>query len=254
MLDELKEVHQKHGSSEHPFALLETRAVLALYPDCTPVERRAALAPAFAVFNATREARLRVYESVPETLDYIRSRRAAVVAYTEANVYNVVHRLKLLELFARIDKLYAPSGGENLGVILGEPVKRHLPMDKIKLLHSAHRKPSPDALLEICESNGVPRSEALYVGDSLVRDIGMANRAGLRSAWARYGKGSPTLWEKLVRVTHWTDKQVVEEERVRQQFSGARPDFELERLSDISNHVSFGPLTPFDHSLRGTSV
>src|SRR5579875_3155338 len=47
LLDELKEVHQKHGSSEHPFALLETRAVLALYPDCTPVERRAALAPAF---------------------------------------------------------------------------------------------------------------------------------------------------------------------------------------------------------------
>jgi HAD-hyrolase-like len=42
-------------------------------------------------------------------------------------------------------------------------------------------------------------TSALYIGDSLVKDIYMANRAGVHSAWARYGTHyDRALWQQLM--------------------------------------------------------
>ena len=47
LLDELKEVHQKHHDSEHPYALLETESVKNLLHRYSREEAYALLNPAF---------------------------------------------------------------------------------------------------------------------------------------------------------------------------------------------------------------
>ena len=110
LLDELRAVHRHYGSSEHPYALLETQTVKARYGWATPAQQKEILDPAFKAFNAARKAMLRLYPSVSEGLRAIRLSGTRVVAYTESVVYNVVHRLELLQVLDQIDFVYAPSG------------------------------------------------------------------------------------------------------------------------------------------------
>ena len=153
-------------------------------------------------------------------------------------MYTVVHRLELLGVFAEIDLLYAPAGTGEIGTVLGEP--RPFPMHKIRLLPPDHKKPDPAVLLSICREQGIDPARALYVGDSLVRDVSMANRAGLQSAWARYGANyDPHLWKQLVRVTHWTQTDVAEEARLRTEFKDAKPDVELDSFGALWHAFKF---------------
>jgi phosphoglycolate phosphatase len=104
----------------------------------------------------------------------------------------------------------------------------------VKLLPRGHRKPDPAVLEEICKDFAVSVTESLYVGDSMTRDISMAVMAGTHSALAAYGgKCPPELWDKLVRITHWTDQDVKLEERLREEFAGVRPEVELGTFSDL---------------------
>ncbi len=86
LLDDLRAVHQRHGNSEHPFALLETRSVHRALAGVEPRERFEALRPAFREFNAIRERTLRLYDGVFATLAALRERRVPVVTYTGARV------------------------------------------------------------------------------------------------------------------------------------------------------------------------
>lgn len=238
LLDELRAVHQRYGSSEHPYALLETEVVQSRYAWATPAQKKEILLGAFNAFNATRRAELQLYDSVLKTLGGVRRCGTRVVAYTEAAVYTVVHRLELLGVFAEIDLLYAPAGTGEIGTVLGEP--RPFPMHKIRLLPPDHKKPDPAVLLSICREQGIDPARALYVGDSLVRDVSMANRAGLQSAWARYGANyDPHLWKQLVRVTHWTQTDVAEEARLRTEFKDAKPDVELDSFGALWHAFKF---------------
>ena len=149
-------------------------------------------------------------------------------------------RLSKLGLVHLIAKLYAPQNRVGLDLI-DSPVKnQELPADYIRALPLEDRKPNPKVLLDICSEHHVLPENTLYVGDSLVRDVLMAKRAGVHSAWAHYGNAfSPDLWAKLVRVTHWTEEDVRREGRWRAEAAGIRPDVELERFSDILTHFTF---------------
>lgn len=243
LLDELRAVHRHYGSSEHPYALLETQTVKARYGWATPAQRKEILDPAFKAFNAARKAMLRLYPSVSEGLRAIRLSGTRVVAYTESVVYNVVHRLELLQVLDQIDFVYAPSGRGGLGSVLGQPPRRPLPMHKIRLLPPDHRKPNPAVLLSICREQDADPAATLYVGDSLIRDIAMANRAGVRSAWARYGApADQSLWHRLVRVTHWTEADVADEARLRNECRDAKPDVEIDSFADLLRAFDFGTI------------
>ena len=62
----------------------------------------------------------------------------------------------------------------------------------------------------------------------------MANRAGVSSAWAKYGKDfNPSLWSTLVKITHWTNEDVQREENLRKAFSGEKPDYVLTDFSEL---------------------
>lgn len=96
LLNDLKMVHQRHGDSEHPFALLETRTVANALSGMTKKETVNFLDPAFHAFNRVRKENLKLYEGVYETLKYISSLSVPIVAYTDARVINCLFRLERL--------------------------------------------------------------------------------------------------------------------------------------------------------------
>jgi phosphoglycolate phosphatase len=112
----------------------------------------------------------------------------------------------------------------------------------VRLLSAADRKPNPQTLIDICSHYSVDPSSALYVGDSLVRDIYMAKRAGLHSAWAKFGTlYDKALWPQLVRVTHWTEADVQRENGLREEARGTEPETILDSFDDLLKCYTFEP-------------
>jgi len=239
LLDDLRAVHQRYGSSEHPYALLETETVQRSYPTMSFAEKKRRLQKAFEVFNEARQTNLHLYPTVLITLRQVRRTGCPVVAYTEARVESAAAKLDVLKLWPEIDALYAPEGNGNIDSRTG--LSRHdAPLYKISMLPGNHRKPDPDALRSICKDFQIDPSCALYVGDSLQKDIAMANSAGLRSAWAEYGaKVDDSLWRKLVRVTHWTPDHVAQNERLRAECSDARADVQVRSFGELLKYFHF---------------
>ena len=234
LLDDLQAVHRKHGDSEHPFALLETRAVQKKFGLKSQKEVARLLDPAFHAFNRMRKQNLKLYDGVYESLDQLSRLRVPVVAYTDARVINCLFRLNSLGVKHFISRLYAPNH------LAKEVDQSALSNDFVQLLPPSDRKPNPQTLIDICSQYHVGPSDAVYVGDSLVRDIYMAKGAGLHSAWAKFGTlYDKALWPKLVRVTHWTDADIEREKLLREEASGIEPDFVLDRFSDLTRYFEF---------------
>ena len=83
---------------------------------------------------------------------------------------------------------------------------------------------------EICEFEGVSHENGAYVGDSLTRDMLMSIDAGLFSIWAKYGASADReLYDKLVRISHWTPEEVAREASLKHRTSNIAPDFVADR-------------------------
>ncbi|WP_082972329.1 HAD family hydrolase [Mycobacterium sp. 1245852.3] len=234
LLDDLRAVHQRHGSSEHPFALSEARCIRDHFAELSEDEVRQELDPAFYAFNKARKAHLQLYPGVHETLKAIEAEGVPIVAYTDARAVNGADRIEKLGLRPFIKRLYAPA--QRLSSADHE-------CDYVTVLPSEDRKPNPKTLRDICDRLDVDPRFSLYLGDSLVRDVFMAKCAGVVSAWARYGTAvDPNLWARLVRVTHWTEADVEREKEIREDAGlDSEPDLTLEGISDLLGMVKFKP-------------
>jgi FMN phosphatase YigB (HAD superfamily) len=241
MLNECKEVHQSCGSAEYPFALLKTRSVLRKYPGHQQSDLRRELHAAFDAFNRMRREQLVLYPGVRETLHHIKLNRVPFVAFTEAAAPNGIYRLNALEVLHQVDYLYAPhSIKENHPDPERQEFYRTLAKDKVRPLDAAQRKPAPDVLKMICSDFGVRPDQALYVGDSLPKDIAMAKEAGIHSALAKYGQvKDPTLLEQLEKITHRKEADVAKEHRLNEECSAIVPEIELLQFSDLLCHFCF---------------
>ena len=240
---ELKVVHQRHHNSEHPFALLETATVQQRFGHLSRQEQAKAMDEAFHAFNSKRKESLRLYPGVESTLSVVRESGGVIVGHTEATVPNALFRLRFLGIADSLRKLYAvqPSGEGH-----PDPARaKEWVVDSIALpvrfLAQNERKPDPRVLLDICSDFAIAPGDALYVGDSISRDIGMAREAGTRSAWAKYGTAYDRgLWSELVRVTHWTAEDVARAEAAREKYGDTEPDVVLETsLDEIVTHFDF---------------
>lgn len=240
LLDELQSVHRRYGSSEPPFALLETPSVARRFPGCSRDELHDLLNPAFHAFNSARKAHLRAYPGVESCLSELKNARTTVVAHTEATVVNAEYRLRKLDLLRFFSRIYAV---ENVGPGHPNPhrLERQQRTHELRVLRLQQRKPDTRVLQIICADAGVDPAQALYVGDSISRDIGMANSAGVCSAWAKYGTMYEEAdWNKLVRITHWTDEDVRRATEARERYGDAEPDVVLEkRFDEVLEHFEF---------------
>lgn len=233
--DQFKRVHQQHENSEQPFAIFELPAVHAHFGDLSNADLYQRLREPLNAFRSAREESLRLYPSVSETLRELFELGVVVVGYTEAMAELAYQRLELLGILPFFSHLYAldgklephPDPDRNLRRLASPP-------DFLTYIHRDKRKPNPALLQAICSKELISPSQACYVGDSLIRDVAMAKAAGLTAVWARYGTNYPAdLWQVVVRVTHWTDKDVLRESELRELFHDTRPDYTVDSFGDL---------------------
>jgi FMN phosphatase YigB (HAD superfamily) len=229
LLDDFRVVHQQHHDSEQPFALLETETIKQIYANVSRDAVVRELDSALHVFNSQRKQNLRLHAGVKETLELLRHHGVKLVAHTESKLFGAVDRLERLELFEFFARIYCRERPVSI-LPKAEDWLSRFPMEKIVELSPDQTKPNPAVLAEICAAEAVSRDDAVYIGDSVARDVLMAKRAGVFAVWAAYGaEHSPAMYDALVRVSHWTPEEVERERQLRNEARVVSPDFVAHR-------------------------
>jgi phosphoglycolate phosphatase-like HAD superfamily hydrolase len=233
-------VFQRHGTSEYAFAIQELASLQAKYPGADLAARFDATIHAY---SRARKATLALYPSVEKTLRMLRSKGCLVVGYTESMAFYTNYRLRKLGLDGLLDYLYSPVD-HDLPLGLSPEQIRHYHPDTYRLHHTQHKhtpkgvlKPSPEVLLDIIREVGADREGTIYVGDNLVKDVGMAQAAGIIDVFAAYGAAQEREeYELLRRVTHWTQAAVKAE-----QGATITPSYTLKSFKDLPKIFEFTP-------------
>jgi len=232
--NEFRKVHLKHGNSEYPFAALELDTVQKLYIGLSDEDILIKLDEAFHAFNSVRKKTLVCYFGVVQTLKELNDRGVVIVGHTEAPVRNALFRLEFLKLKQYIKHLYAPRDRYYQDLNKSSKLWIESYGDFIYQLDESEKKPNPYLLKDICEKEGVSLEQAIYVGDSLIKDISMANSAGIDSVLARYGKQHESkYWDVLVSITHWSSEDVIRETKLKELYSHVKPTYSIDEFRDI---------------------
>ena len=93
LLSQFKEIHQRYGSTETPWAALELPAARAKFSGLSNGELAKQLEPAFRAFSDARREHLRLYPSVADTLSSLQARGVTIIGHTEALAVNAFYRL-----------------------------------------------------------------------------------------------------------------------------------------------------------------
>lgn len=243
LLREMQQLHCLRKRLEEPEALLHAPSIQQHFGSAD--EARVALRSAFdSYYHASYSMGLHTYPGVRSTLQRLAALGVAVIGHTEAPANHAVARLRALGLeHAFVSLLAAPASVND--PTLGEPDIGNPPFP-IRTLLPEERKPNPDVLHQLCAHIDVPPQAALYVGDSLGRDVRMARAAGLWTAWARYGiHHDPRDWARVVEVSPWTAAQRANARR-EEPGEGSQPDAVLqESFAELLTHFDFAPRRPY---------
>ena len=211
-------LHQQHGTTEYAFAIQELPSLRARHP---PEALPARFASAIEAYRTIRRRTLRLYDGVLDTLRAIRAAGTLVVAYTESRAYYADYRVRTLGLDGLLDYLYSPPDHALPAGVTPSRLRRY-PPEHYRLRGTVHRhiregvwKPDAAVLRGILRDVDAEPGEAAYVGDSLIKDVAMAQAAGVTDVFARYGdvRNRPG-YALLRRVTHWPPAMLTGAERL----------------------------------------
>lgn len=207
-------IHQKYGTSEYSQLLAELPCLQVIYGENVV----AAMQPAIDAYRAARRTHLRLFDGVAETLSHLREAGALIAAYTESMAFYTSYRFRKLGLDGLVDVLYSPPDHD-----LPSPPEaiRRYEASNYELAHTVHRftpqgevKPNPHILATIVAELGFAKEDVIYVGDNLLKDVFMAQAAGIVDVYAAYGAAQhrKEQYDLLKRVTHWTPEMVAREQ------------------------------------------
>lgn len=226
---ECSTIHQKYGTSEYSRLLEELPCLHALYGE----DVLKVMAPAVDTFRDVRRRVLQLYPTVEETLKALKSAGVVIAAFTESKAFYTNYRFRRLGLDGLIDYLYSPADhsmpDDTLATRYYEPDSYHFKRTIHRFTPEGEVKPNPDILLEIISNLGASVDEAVYVGDNILKDVFMAQQAGVMDVHALYGASQhKPEYELLRKVTHWTP-EMVERERNALKPGGLVPMHVLDR-------------------------
>jgi phosphoglycolate phosphatase-like HAD superfamily hydrolase len=210
---ECSAIHQKYGTSEYSQVLGELPCLQELYGDKIYDH----MEPAIAAFRDARRDALRLYPGVLETLEALKIRGVVVAAFTESKAFYTNYRFRKLGLDGPISFIYSPHDHETKADVAS--LRKYDP-EQYELKHSIHRftpdgeiKPNLKILNTIVKELGFRNDETVYLGDNVLKDVYMAQQAGITDVHAAYGASQHRPEYALLRkVTHWT-AEMVERER-----------------------------------------
>lgn len=215
LVSEIKAIHQRHRTSEYAFLIEEIPSLQAKHPneDLTKIYEEA-----IQQYRRGRAESLKLYPGVLETLKFVRGQGTLVVGYTESMAFYTNYRIRHLGLDCLLDYVYSPED-HDIPANLDTEKLRLYPASNYDFVHAEHRytprgelKPNPAVLKKILTDLRVSPSNCIYVGDSLMKDVSMANDVGVMSVHAKYGEShNRSQYELLKDVTHWSDADVERE-------------------------------------------
>lgn len=220
-------IHQKYGTSEYSHLLEELPSLRARYGD----DILTVMSPAIGAFRETRRRVLALYPTVADTLTSLKKKGVRIAAFTESKAFYTNYRFRKLGLDGLVDVLYSP---EDHSVPNETVATRHYDADSYAFKHTVHHytpagevKPNPAILLDIVKDLGVSINEVVYVGDNPLKDVLMAQEAGVTDVHAAYGSSQyKPEYELLRKVTHWTP-EMVEQERAALKPGSVTPSYVL---------------------------
>lgn len=237
---DFREVFTRHGSVEYSFAIQELPSLRALHPDLPRGELVKRYFDAIEMYQHRRRRFLRLYRGVADGLKRLRSLGIGVFAVSDAHRFHVRNRLRQLGIADLLDGVcsvidHEPAPAKELAAIRRFDASQYdSPVRNELVLPANVRKPSPEVLDWLLVRLGVRREHAMYVGDSLVKDIQMAQRAGVYDCWAAYGTVySPLDMGTLVRVTNWPPDTVEVVLNATPESLGIQPSFVVESFSQV---------------------
>lgn len=140
------------------------------------------------------------YEGVVDTLKQLKARDIPVVVLSDAPGFIGLRRLANLGLDKNglVERLYAlqnwtpPTGLSAEMLAAGHQRVNSMlnianELKEVKMIPQAWEKPHTDGFNALMKEYKVRPAETLMIGDSRVKDVGVAHNAGSRGIWAEYG-------------------------------------------------------------------
>ncbi|MDO4562338.1 MAG: HAD family hydrolase [Clostridia bacterium] len=199
VLREYRELHVKYKNVEHPYTTLELPCVRERFGNLSRDELKERLNDAFHAFNSMRKKKLRLFDGAAETLERLKDASVTIVGFTESGEENGYYRLRKLGIDQCFAKVY----------VWDSYYTAHPKSQKTVRLNV--KKPCPEVLHRICESEGVGVKDAIYCGDSMTKDIYMAHYADMECIRVCCAKENEDSYEKLKAISHWTRRDYEEE-------------------------------------------
>jgi len=232
-------VYRRHRTTEYAFAVQELDLLAKETTGLTVPEVLAKYDPAIQAFRRVRRNSLHLYEGVSSTLRELRRQGRYIAAHTDSMMFYAETRLKQLHIEDLFDALVAPRDhGLPRGTRL-EDVRQYsapeaytarIPLKRA--LEPGVVKPNPKCLRDIMSTFGVVPEETAYIGDSLHKDVRMAQLSGAHDIYAAYGKQvEKEHYRQLVEITHWTDEDVARERQLQEET--VKPTFTVTSFPEL---------------------
>ena len=161
------------------------------------------------------------------------SRPSLIAAFTESKAFYTNYRFRKLGLDGLIDYLYSPEDhsmpDETPGIRYYEPESYNFKKTIHHFTPEGEVKPNPEILREIISDLGACTDQVAYAGDNILKDVFMAQQAGVTDVHALYGASQhKPEYELLRKVTHWPP-EMVERERKALVPGGLAPTYVLDK-------------------------
>jgi phosphoglycolate phosphatase len=240
---EIQKVFQKYGTTEYAFVIQELPALRIKHPS---EELTSVYADAIKAYRFARKESLKLYPGVLDTLSEIKKCGSMIVVFTESMGFYTMRRLKTLGLDGLLDFVYSPPDHRT-----PEDLRRFYDESAYTLEKTTHKhipegeyKPNPQILQDIVKADGIKAKaeKTIYLGDSLMKDIKMAQEAGIIDVYAKYGVAAHSeAYQVLRRVTHWTKEDVEREKKILAE-GAVYPSYTLESsIRELFNYFEFVP-------------
>ena len=232
LLPQIRKIHQQNRTSEYAFLVENLPCLQEAFPN---QDLRVVFDDAIHAYRSARIANLKLYDGVRETLTSLRASNVLIALFTDSLAFYTIDRIKRLGLDDLVDFVFSPPDHE-----VPETVTSHEQRGKYQLAHAQHRhipdmivKPNPEVLLDIVGDIGRSKSDCVYVGDSLMKDVAMAQDAKIMDVWAKYGVAQHREGYPLLRkVSHWTEADVQREKETSNRT--VTPTHTISQFSEIS--------------------
>jgi phosphoglycolate phosphatase len=239
---ESRRIHRCHGTSEYRFLI---RSLASLVTGSSPEKVTGQFSETISTWLNIRDRNAVLYPGVADSLRLIRASGCAVAAYTESLRYyalRVANRTGLDGLLSSIyvlpdHKTPADITPDELAIYGGSEMA--LSKTNCTTASPQMRKPDPQILLRIARDFNVGPSETVYVGDGLMKDMLMAQDAGVTDVHATYGDTRDSPAYALLRsVSHWSDGEIERERAITRR--DVRPSYSIASFGEILNLFTFG--------------